>query len=257
MPLASFRLNTLGRRRAAAAIAATGGTVTDITVGGVAYKLHEFTTVGNNTFTVTGTGTVDVFIVGGGGGSANNDGTRLGYGCGAAGGGVRTQTAVAVTSQTYTITVGAGGTSVTGQAGFGGHSDGGASTAFGFTSNGGTRSVDRTGGVSSGAPTTFSGASGANPANQDSKSAGSGGGAGGPGTAPSISNAGANGGPGLLSNFTGTDIRYAAGAGGRGSNAVPTDGDNGLGWSNSSGFGHGARNAVNARPGVVYIRYPA
>jgi alpha-tubulin suppressor-like RCC1 family protein len=235
-------------------IKATGGIVEDITINGVDYKLHKFETAGSFNFQPLENLTVDVFIVGGGGGTANFSGSRLGYGCGGGGGGVRTQNAVAVTSQSYTITVGAGGTSVSNQ---GGNTNGGDSSAFGFTSNGGIKGADRTSGASSGAPTTFSGASGDDPGNQDFKSAGSGGGAGGAGTAPNPQYAGANGGPGLLSSFTGTSIRYAAGAGGRGSNAVTTDGANGLGWDSSSGFGHGGRGSTNGRPGVIYIRYPA
>ncbi len=50
---------------------ATGGTVTDTVIGGVAYRIHTFTTTGNSTFTVTRGGEVEYLIVAGGGGGRN------------------------------------------------------------------------------------------------------------------------------------------------------------------------------------------
>ena len=47
-----------------------GGTQTDITVSGVSYKLHTFTSDGN--FVVSTGGWFDVLLVGGGGGGTNS-----------------------------------------------------------------------------------------------------------------------------------------------------------------------------------------
>ena len=67
MPLGAFRLNTLGKVLAEpfTPVSATGGTTTDVTVGGTDYRIHEFTSDG--TFTVTAGGDVDILLVGGGG----------------------------------------------------------------------------------------------------------------------------------------------------------------------------------------------
>ncbi len=85
---------------------ATGGTISDISVGGVAYKLHTFTSTG--TLTVTTGGDIDYMLVAGGS-SSNSGGT--GGGAGQVRDGV-----IAVTATTYSIVVG-GATSVS--SGFG------------------------------------------------------------------------------------------------------------------------------------------
>ena len=66
-------------RSAAGRVSATGGTVTNYTVNGAAYRAHIFTDSG--TFLVTAGGKVDVLVVAGGGGSSE------GFGEGAGGGG--------------------------------------------------------------------------------------------------------------------------------------------------------------------------
>lgn len=87
------------RKGSAPPVVATGGTVTDITVGGVAYKLHTFTAGGS--FTVTAGGDVDYYMVGGGYGPGADS-------TGGGAGGTNTGT-VAVSATTYTVTVGGGG----------------------------------------------------------------------------------------------------------------------------------------------------
>jgi hypothetical protein len=110
---------------------ATGGTVTNISQGGVNYRVHTFTTVGASTFTVTRSGSVEFLIVAGGGaGGANHAG-------GGGAGGVLTGRS-SVTPQAYTITVGTGGAPLASSttatsAGL----TGGNSSALGFTSFGG------------------------------------------------------------------------------------------------------------------------
>lgn len=87
------------------------------TVDGVEYDFHEFTTVGDHTFTVTSPGIVDVLLVGGGGGGGYNDEA------GGGGGGEVTLcsrghsgSGIFLEAGTYTVTVAAGGAGGTNQA---------------------------------------------------------------------------------------------------------------------------------------------
>ena len=89
-----------------APIQATGGTVTDLNIGGVNYRYHAFTSVGTSTFTVTDAGTdpeVDVLVVAGGGGG----GGVIGGGGGA--GGLVFFEEIEPIIGNYTVTVGNGG----------------------------------------------------------------------------------------------------------------------------------------------------
>lgn len=83
----------------AAPVVATGGTITDITISGVPYKLHTFTSSG--TFSVSAGGNVQYYLVGGG----------FGPGADSTGGGSGgTATGTASTSATsYSVQVGGGG----------------------------------------------------------------------------------------------------------------------------------------------------
>ena len=84
---------------------ASGGTATDITVSGVSYKLHTFTSDGN--FVVSTGGWFDVLIIGGGGGGAAGAGGGYRGGGGSAGGLIRTT--LYIPAATYNVDVGAGG----------------------------------------------------------------------------------------------------------------------------------------------------
>lgn len=92
------------------------------------YKVHAFTTVGNNTFDVEYGGEMDVFIVAGGGSYAGG------------GGGVIFKRET-ILDGTYTLSVGAGGVD---------RGKGGNSTAFGYTANGGGGADNRNGGSGAG-----------------------------------------------------------------------------------------------------------
>ena len=125
----------IGRRRpisavgASGPVTASGGTQTNITVGGLNYRLHTFTTVGNTTFSITAGGDqIDVFIVGGGGGGGM-------LGGGGAGGGIIWASATGVALGDYTITVGDGGAGEVGWTGA--VRKGNSSSAFGLTALGG------------------------------------------------------------------------------------------------------------------------
>lgn len=107
---------------------ATGGNISQVTVGGTIYNVHTFTTSGNISFTVGGT--VEVLLVAGGGAG----GSAIGGGGG--GGGVIYMPSVTVSTTSYTITVGAGGTPAAATSGVVSGS-GSNSTAFGATAAGG------------------------------------------------------------------------------------------------------------------------
>jgi hypothetical protein len=175
---------------------ATGGTIVDTEIGGVPYRTHYFTEVGNSTFSVSKGGTVDVLIVGGGGGGG------FGHGGGGGAGAVVTGTTIAV-PQIYTITVGAGGA---GNSADNVMNPGGSSSAFGVTATGGGAG----GNEDATSPATKSGGAGANGGGGTY-----GGNAGGTGTAPTVPTgwtvyAGNNGGAGQPTSV----VPYGCGGGG-------------------------------------------
>ena len=207
---------------------ATGGTVVDTTIGGVPYRIHYFTQVGTDTFTVTNSGQVEYLIVAGGGGGGSD---RAG---GGGAGGVLTGF-FNVVSQSYSVSVGGGGA--------GGPSDqtqgtnGGNSSAFGFTaigggggghSNGGNPTPGNSGGSGGGGSGTdnASAAGGLGIPGQGNNGgagdfgpgtagcSGGGGGAGSPGENGISPRQGGNGGSGILSSITGNNKFYASGGGG-------------------------------------------
>ena len=113
-------------------IDAQGGSVSDVSIEGVNYRIHAFTSTGTSTFTVNSIGTtdgeVDALIVGGGG-AGGNDSTAGGAG------GLVIVNDLPVVAQSYEVEVGAGGLTTTGsrEHGF----NGGDSSAFDFDALGG------------------------------------------------------------------------------------------------------------------------
>jgi len=108
----------------------TGGTITEITDGGVDYRVHTFTSSG--TFEVTaGEGEVEYLVVAGGG----SGGVDVGAGAGA--GGLLTGTAQ-VSPSSNTVTVGLGGPKRPGGADDGPGSDGEDSSFLGVIALGGS-----------------------------------------------------------------------------------------------------------------------
>jgi len=98
--------------------AVTGGTTS--TFG--SYKIHAFSTVGANSFTVNGTINADIMLLAGGG---------AGGAAGGGAGGLLYQTGITIPAGTYSANVGAGGTGYAPQAGGSGQStskDGGNTT---------------------------------------------------------------------------------------------------------------------------------
>jgi hypothetical protein len=89
-----------------APVRGSGGSVQDVPIGGVTYRLHVFSAVGNATFTVEDAlagGRIEVLVVAGGGGG----GKRHGGGGGA--GGLVLGTLDVSPGQSFPVTVGAGG----------------------------------------------------------------------------------------------------------------------------------------------------
>lgn len=114
-------------------IQATGGTVTDVEIGGRLFRVHVFESSGD--FVVTDAGsnrTVDVLMIGGGGGGGG--GSVLGSAGGGAGGAIDTD--VTVASGTYSIGVGDGGPGADGREN---GTQGSDTEAFGLTALGGAR----------------------------------------------------------------------------------------------------------------------
>jgi hypothetical protein len=214
-------------------ISATGGNVSVITENNTIFAVHSFTNTATEPFRVSSVSTVSArnsvqyLIVGGGGGG----GFQVGGG-GGAGGFLTGNTTI--TAQSYPITVGAGGlgalvTNVR-------STNGGNSSAFGFTAFGGgggashlasvsTALAGGSGGGGSGNSNSQNTPGGAGTAGQGNSGgtglwatwAGGGGGgagqAGGNGTSTN-SGTGGKGGDGLPSSITGTQRYYAGGGGG-------------------------------------------
>jgi hypothetical protein len=276
--------------------AATGGSISAITVGGREYRLHTFSATGTSTFNVTTVGNfedgdeIEYLVVAGGGGGA---GYRHGGGGGA--GGMLTGTTT-ISTQSYSVTVGAGGSGGPTVNPFrgtpGGNSSFGNITAIGG-GEGGTAAIavagsGGSGGGSSRTTTVATGTAGQgnnggiDAAGLNGQAAG-GGGAGQVGGNTVEGQPGGKGGDGLPSSITGTQVYYAGGGGGGGApyrtggspglgglggggngNNDATPGQNGQPNTGGGGGGQGGNvsGAVDGAPGgsggsgVVIIRYP-
>ena len=269
MPLGASRLSflALGAAETLVTPSASGGTESTITDAGTEYKVHQFTTTGNSTFTVS-TALVDaeVLIVAGGGA-----GGIIGWGAGGGAGALIEGTFDEIASGSYTVTVGAGG--LKGTDGSNGETggDGGNSVFNGLTAlgggggaggrnssvpgndggSGGGGNADRAGtnlnvggstiqtqpSVSGFTGTAYGNDGGDGNLNSANGGAGGGGGAGAVGGTASQSssvNVGADGGIGRQSSITGTTKYYADGGGGAGSTG------GGVGGSGTGGNGYNA-----------------
>ena len=268
-------------------VEATGGTVSDILVDDVPFRVHTFTT--NGTFTVTNAGAVEFLVLAGGGGGGRSGAAGAGGG-GGAGGLIFGSRFVEVGS--FAITVGSGGAGAAalntpGQ-------NGSSSTVFDLTAvggggggGGGVGNINgRNGGSGGGSGTNASGANssgGSGTAGQGNNggsvtsattnaSAAGGGGASQVGANANANVGGGKGGDGLSLSITGTAVTYAGGGGGAGqATNVPgaggaggggtgggtlgagSPGTNGLGAGGGGGGGTGNGGAGGA--GVVIIRY--
>lgn len=257
----------------------TGGTTTSITLSGMTYAVHTFTTTGATTFTVGTSVNVEYLVVAGGGGGGVG---RAGGG----GGGGFVEGAMTMAPGTYTITVGTGGTAGANdsQGGDGGASSIGAlvTTVGGGGGGGWTTNTGRNGGSGGGAssggggsgtrtPGTATAGTGQNgSSNFDGQYGGGGGGA----ASYAFTAVSRTGGNGCQSQMSGT-LTYYAGGGGAGS-AGGTNSAGGLGGGGAGSIANGvAATAGTANTGggggggegpsgpggaggrgIVIIRYP-
>ena len=256
------------------AVAATGGTVTD--VGG--YRIHTFTASG--TFAVTTGGNVEILVVAGGGGGGGV------YGGGGGAGGLINNTAYPVTgSVSYPVTVGGGGsinnngynsvfdilTAIGGgrggqypspsTGGSGGSGGGGGAVNPTSAGGGGTSAQGYAGGTATSTSPGY-------------QAAGGGGAGGAGGNVSGNGGDGGAGGPGQVVSISGTAKYYAGGGGGSGYNDVGGTGGSGVGGNGASfnpnagpttpvanrggggGGGDAGGNASAGGSGIVIIRYP-
>jgi len=237
------------------------------------YKVHTFTTTGNQNFVVTGSGDADILVVAGGGAGGY-------YGAGGGAGGVLYGTNISLTAGTYVVDVGAGGTPSTshgsrptnasgtdsqfgsltlakggGEGGHGATGDPSATTGDNGGSGGGGSHADN-GGTSNqttGSSLTVKfGTSGGNGrtgfSSSDEVSAG-GGGAGAVGVQGDTSGNGGAGGAGTSSSISGSAVTYAGGGGG-GTNTDHFSGSQVGGVGGSSIGGNGASVSVSGVAGT-------
>jgi microcystin-dependent protein len=243
-------------------IVATGGTITDVIIGGVTYRIHTFDTVGTSTFVVSSIGNsgglVEYLVVGGGGGGGSGAGSYYGGGGGA--GGYRTGS-LTVFPTSYTITVGSKGsfplaTSTNGTSGTdsifstitasgGGGGSGGSADASGG-SGGGASLVGVAGAGNAGGFSPVEGYRGGN--YNTGGQGGPGGGASGAGSDSSTTAT-----LGLSNSITGSAVIYAYGGGGNpGGTVFTTPGSGGNGGRIVTVPEYGQ----NGSDGIVVIRYP-
>ena len=241
------------------AVAATGGTVTD--VGG--YRIHTFTVSG--TFTVASGGNVEILVVAGGGGGGQDT-----AGGGGAGGLIYYPSYTVIAGAGMAVTVGNGGARAYSSRGYNGQdSVFGTLTAIGGGGGAGSAHTDSAGNGGSGGGgganrTRGTGTSGQGYNGEQSAGAAGGGGAGEPGGTDGAG----YGGDGLTYSISGSPVIYAGGgagntgAGGDGgggtnngyqgstNNGVANTGGGGCAYS--GGWGGGG----NGGSGIVIIRYP-
>ena len=230
-------------------ITASGGIISDYTVGPAVYRAHIFTSSG--TFDVTKLSNsqpnqIDYLVVAGGGGTGSSSTSDRSGGGGA--GGFRTNlpghplagSPLAATVQTYTVTVGAGGGGGTGYGSdVGGSNHNGSPSVFG--------SITSTGGGGGGA------GHGTQPVVKDGAPGGSGGGAGflgpgGGGSPPSNGSAGTGNTP-PSSPSQGNPGGSTSGGGGGGAGGAGASG--GPGSSNGAG-GAGSPIAIETATAKTY-----
>ena len=217
-----------------------GDNVYYIEVVGVAYRVHEFKTVGTTSLNVISGGSFDYLIVAGGGRGGSTPGVTWFV---AGGGGQVLQGTASLAAISHSVVVGAGASVI--------RTAGQVSSAFGFTASGG--------GAGDLAVRDYqAGDSGSgNAGGLRSGTAGGGGGgnaAAGQNASPSTPGAGGNG---TLSTIDGQSLYYGGAGGGNLVNIYANEGLGGPSRANSGG-GEGYAGTVSlqpARSGIVIVRY--
>jgi hypothetical protein len=216
---------------------AIGGQISDVTISGITYRVHQFTQAGLNSFTAYTSIDLEYLIVAGGGGAGFRVNRSSG---GGGGGGVLNnigQSLLNIQTGNFTVNVGVGGVAglSSAQVGFNGEN----SSVFGFTATGGGGGASPTTGTASRGNNGGSGGGGGTPASVPvsgqgqsggigfwspgiGTSAGGGGGGFSTSGADGASNVPGVGGDGLLVSFTGSNF-YVSGGGGAGSTVVAVE----------------------------------
>ena len=257
---------------------ATGGQVSDYTVGSTVYRAHIFNSSGTFDVTNVGPGTVDLLLIaGGGGGGGSWTASNIGQGGGGGAGGLFYRSDVPINQGANAVVIGAGGVGDGNQEGGNAGTDGGDSTALGITADGGGVGgsygtpgyAGGTGGSGGGAgyaraigpatgatipgvgvdlisPPAGWGRDGGDYSNTSpAYAAGGGGGAAYAGTSGS-GTAGGPGGDGLQYSIVGFTTYYAGGGGGGSDSATGVAGSGGLG-----GGGAGSADTTRATDAIV------
>lgn len=238
---------------------ASGGTVSTTEANELVYRVHTFTNVGVNTFTVNHKLTdVEYLVVAGGA----NGGTSSFYvgGRGGGAGGFRTSVRGALSGRNSpaepTLNIDPGEVSVV---------VGGANQDSSFSTitslRGGVGSGSGGTGGSGGSGTAGQGyAGGIGNVGSPSiyKGAGGGGGAGGAGSNCSFNTGGCSGGSGLTSNITGTNVTYSRGGNSIGAGIFNFGSPTGSSGAANSGDGGSAGQSTGGTggSGIVIVRYP-
>jgi hypothetical protein len=274
-------------------VVAAGGTESNVTISGIVYKLHTFTSSG--TLTVSSGGEFEYLVIAGGGGGGC--GTAGGGGAGgyrtnvsgqSSGGGASAEGTAELSAGSHTITIGAGGAGAitsTSDATNGGNTSIGSivqSTGGGAGGEGNPNNTRRAGqpGGSGGGAWEYSGDTGgpgsgtagqgyAGGAYALTGGAGGGGAGGTAGTHPTnVQNS--DGGPGVSSNINGTATGRAGGGGGglsgqssasdgggAGANgsATGSSGTANTGGGGGGGWAYASGNGGSGGSGLVIIRY--
>jgi hypothetical protein len=274
-------------------LVASGGTESNVTISGIVYKLHTFTSSG--TLTVSSGGEFEYLIIAGGGGGGC--GTAGGGGAGgyrtnvsgqSSGGGASAEGTAELSAGSHTITIGAGGAGAitsTSDATNGGNTSIGSivqSTGGGAGGEGNPNNTRRAGqpGGSGGGAWEYSGDSGgagsgtsgqgyAGGSSALTGGAGGGGAGGTAGTHPTnVQNS--DGGPGVSNNINGTATGRAGGGGGglsgqssasdgggAGANgsATGSSGTANTGGGGGGGWAYASGNGGSGGSGLVIIRY--
>jgi hypothetical protein len=242
---------------------ATGGTITNITVGGIPYRVHTFTTLGTSTFTISDLGTLgktEYLLVAGGGGGAGSGGSGSGPRGGGGAGGMLTDKELPlpiIGTGNYTVIIGDGGAG--GSSGGENNGTSGQNSSFGTLvavggGGGGTyynsgTGAGLSGGSGGGSAYNYNEAAGTqlqgNRGRGSEAGAGGGGGAGTMGFTTGTGDAGGAGGNGRASSIaTGTAVTYA---GGGGAGGYPSGNSN---WG-AGGTGGGGRGAAGGQTAVA------
>lgn len=256
---------------------ATGGSISNITITGVNFRLHTFTSVGNTTFTVTRAGSFEYLIVAGGGSGGNVSRN----GCAGGGGGGVLEGTTFLAPGNYTITVGAGGTPVnnggnssidgliTAIGGGRGGSQSGNNPSTGGSGGGGQGAGGSgTPGVLGATGTQGQGFGGGRGWFESARDGGGGGGGASENGGDSQTNRGGIGGAGRASIITGSPQLYAGGGGGSSYSGIRALGgiggggrggrgnlgDRGLNGGDNTGGGGGGWGGSGGS-GIVIIRY--